>query len=280
MNYRHAFHAGNFADVFKHLVLMRLLAKLAEKPAAFRVIDSHAGAGLYDLGAPESARGGEWAGGVGLFRAAELGEAAEALAAPYRMALAAAGIERNHYPGSPWLIRYGLREADRAAFNEPHAETFAALRRALPRDERLAFTAIDGYQAWNAQLPPRERRGLVLVDPPFEAGDEFARLALGMGRMARKWPTGMAAIWYPIKGRDGPRRLEAAVAEHGFAKALVLECHVADPAAEGPLGACGLLVLNPPFRLDEEMALLLPPLIRALGRGRGAGYRIEWLARA
>lgn len=282
MNYRHSFHAGNFADVVKHAALARILAHLALKPAPFRVIDTHAGAGLYDLTSREAERTGEWRGGIGLLDKAPLSEAAEAVLAPFRTALqvlapVAPGKARKTYPGSPAFIRHALRGDDSASFNELHPETFNALRDAMPRDGRLTLNRIDGYLAWKAQVPPQERRGLVLVDPPFEQTDEFQRLGAGLAAMGRKWPTGTAMLWYPIKDRRAVGDFEAAALESGFARLMVVELHVDAAEAEGPLAATGLMIANPPWTLHDEMSVLMPELAERLARGPVARWRVETL---
>jgi 23S rRNA (adenine2030-N6)-methyltransferase len=282
MNYRHSFHAGNFADVVKHAVLARILAHLALKPTPFRVIDTHAGAGLYDLTARDAERTGEWREGIARLDEGPLSPGAEAVLAPFRAALealapVAPGKTRKTYPGSPAFIRHALRETDSASLNELHPETFKALTEAMPHDGRLTLNKLDGYLAWKAQVPPSERRGLVLVDPPFEQPDEFARMAAGLKAMARKWPTGIAMLWYPIKDRRGVADFEAAALDSGFAKLSVIELHVDAHDAEGPLAASGLMIANPPWTLNDEMAALLPDLAERLARGPVARWRVEAL---
>jgi 23S rRNA (adenine2030-N6)-methyltransferase len=197
--------------------------------------------------------------------------------APYRAALAALDEGGTHYPGSPALIRWALRAQDRAVFNELQQEESRALTRLFARDQRVTCLETDAYTAWKAQVPPPERRGLVLVDPPFEKTDEFERLEKGLAMMARKWPTGMAALWYPIKSRASTAALEDTAFASGFTKLLVLELHVDAPEAIGPLAATGLLIANPPWRLQEEMSLVLPELAGLLARGLRASWRAEWL---
>src|SRR6266446_9340448 len=191
MNYRHAYHAGNFADVVKHAVLVRILVHLCGKPAAYRVIDTHAGAGLYDLAGPEAARSLEWRAGIHRLLAMPTAEPARALLAPYLDVVAGLnGAGRlTTYPGSPALARAFLRPQDRllACELEPHAAS--ALMRNFARDRRVKVVAIDGWTALNAYVPPPERRGLVLVDPAFEDAGDFARLARGLEIAHRKWPT-------------------------------------------------------------------------------------------
>lgn len=263
--------------MLKHVILMRILTHLVTKPAPFRVIDTHAGAGLYDLRGDDATRTGEWIDGIGRLTESLPNADAEAVLEPYRAALQALAPIKDHYPGSPALIRSMLRAEDRASFNELHPETCHALRRALPRDERIVINEMDGYLAWKAQTPPRERRGLVLVDPPFEKEDEFDRVAEGAEIMARKWPTGIAMLWYPIKNRHAVARFETALQAIGFNKLLVIELHVDPPETVGPLAACGLVIANPPWKLAEEMTMLLPSLSQTLARHDLARWRVDWL---
>jgi 23S rRNA (adenine2030-N6)-methyltransferase len=284
MNYRHAFHAGNFADVIKHAVLVRILLYLNVKPAAYRVIDTHAGAGLYDLASDEARRGAEWQSGIGRVFAAQaagdLPDAVVVLLAPYLDAVRALNpADRlTHYPGSPLLARAIMRPQDRlvACELEPHAA--AALARHL-RDPRVKTLAIDGWTALTAYVPPTERRGLVLVDPPFEQPDEFARLAASAAEAHRKWATGCYVLWYPIKDRTGPDRLAKAMRRAGIGKALRAELVVSPPAATGPLAGSGLIVINPPWPLEAELKVMLPVLAQLLAReGTARGmWRLDWL---
>jgi 23S rRNA (adenine2030-N6)-methyltransferase len=291
MNYRHAFHAGSFADVVKHAVLVRILVHLHGKPAAFRVIDTHAGTGLYDLAGPEASRSREWCEGIHRLLTMPIGEDARALLAPYLdvvSGLNAVG-RLTAYPGSPALARAFLRPQDRLVACELEPNAAAALGRNFARDRRVKVVAIDGWTALNAYVPPPERRGLVLVDPPFEAADDFARLARGLEAAHRKWTGGIYLMWYPIKGRHEPDTLARRLARSGIAKILRVELTVAQNPndtqmgdtqmrREGPLGSCGLIVVNPPWPLAGELATLLPELAAILS-GAGAGsHRLDWLA--
>lgn len=276
MNYQHGFHAGNFADVIKHIVLMRALAHLAAKPAPFRIIDTHAGAGLYDLSGAMAARTGEWQGGIGRLTD-PFPEAVEAILAPYRAALLALSPDGRLYPGSPALIRHALRGEDRAYLAELHPETGAQLRRHLGRDPRLTIGEMDGYRAWKAQIPPPERRGLVLVDPPFEIPGEFTRILAGLAIMARKWPRGMAAIWYPIKDKAALASFEAALPAFGFARISLLDLAIDRVLPEGPLRACGMAMINAPFTLADELEILLPALAHRLALSPEAYGRLKRL---
>jgi len=287
MNYRHAFHAGNFADVFKHAVLARILTHLCAKPAAFRVIDTHAGAGLYDLQSEEARRGGEWRDGIGRLiearAAGTLGADIEALLAPLFTAVAALNPPDTLtvYPGSPALVRASLRPQDRLLACELEPKAAAALTANLRGDPRIKTLAIDGWTALSAYVPPKERRGLVLVDPPFEAPDEFAHLAQGLEGAHRKWPTGLYMLWYPVKDRAGPDRLAKALRRLAIPKILRAEMLIAPPRADGPLTGSGLILVNPPWTLEGELKLLAPALSRLLARDpRDARplWRLDWLA--
>jgi 23S rRNA (adenine2030-N6)-methyltransferase len=280
MNYRHAFHAGSFADVVKHIVLVRILLHLRAKPAAFRVIDTHAGAGLYDLAGDEAARSGEWREGIGRLVTAVIAEEARALIAPYLGAVAACNVGAGRlavYPGSPVLVRALLRPQDRLIACELEPNAAAALARNLRRDARSKAVAIDGWTALNAYVPPKERRGVVLIDPPFEDAADFQRLAHGLAAAHRKWPGGIYLLWYPIKEREAPDALARRLRQSGVGKILRAELRVAVPAASTRLAACGLIVVNPPWTLAGELEILLPELAAALAGAEGA-HRVDWLA--
>jgi len=293
MNYRHAFHAGSFADVVKHAALARILVHLAGKPAAFRVIDTHAGAGLYDLTGPEAGRSGEWRGGIARVLAAPMAAPVRALLAPYLDVITALnggegggggregsggdGGALTAYPGSPALARALMRPQDRliACELEPNAAT--ALARHLARDRRVKTVSIDGWVALNAYVPPVERRGVVVIDPPFEDADDFTRLAHGLEAAHRKWAGGIYLLWYPIKGRQEPDALARRLKRSGISKILRAELVVGPTPVEGRLGGCGLIVVNPPFTLEDELAAILPELSATLA-GRGGGHRLDWIA--
>lgn len=280
MNYRHEFHAGNFADVVKHATLARIVSYLREKPTPFRVIDTHAGAGLYDLSGPEAARSGEWREGIGRLLTAELAPDVRMLLSPYLDAVAAlnpAG-RLKVYPGSPLLVRAWLRPRDRLIACELEPQAAAALARNLATSTRAKALAIDGWTALSAYLPPKERRGLALIDPPYEAPDEFARLAEAFSAAQRKWTSGIYLLWYPIKDRSGPELLVKRLKALGIGKILRAEMTTANmPAADRLIGS-GLIIVNPPWTLERQLAVLLPALAAALSDGKG-GFRLDWLAR-
>jgi 23S rRNA (adenine2030-N6)-methyltransferase len=278
MNYRHAFHAGNFADVVKHATLARVIAHLKEKPAAFRVIDTHAGAGLYDLHGPEAGRTGEWREGIGQVMGAALAPAVRELLAPYLDAVASFNPAGLHtYPGSPALVRAWLRAQDRLVACEREPEAARALAASLRADARVKAVAIDGYMALNAYVPPRERRGLVLLDPPYEQADEFDRLATGLAAAHRKWPTGVYMLWYPIKDARATATFTRRLAQLGIPRILRAELALDSGRDALRLAGSGLVLVNPPWRLEAELEVLLPGLAQALG-ARAGGARLDWLA--
>ena len=279
MNYQHEFHAGNFADVFKHIVFCRILHYLRGKPAAFRVIDTHAGAGLYDLTSDKASRGGEWHAGIEKLMAAQLPGAVAKLLSPYLEVVDALN-ERGRlrvYPGSPALARAWLRPQDRLVACELEPKTAVALTRNLQGDSRIKTLTLDGWTALNGYVPPKERRGVVLVDPPFEADSDFARLSSGLAAAHRKWQTGIYALWYPIKGRREPDALAKRLRRLALAKVLRAEILVAPLSDPTRLNGAGMILVNPPWPLENELSALLPVLAGILGRQGKGGFRLDWL---
>ncbi len=263
MNYRHAFHAGSFADVHKHAVLARILTHLRLKPAAFRVIDTHAGAGRYDLLGPEPLRSGEWREGIARVFAARGRSEVDALLAPYLDAVAAFnpnGDALRLYPGSPLIARHLLRPQDRLIACELEPQAAALLAAALRGDARAKALMIDGWTALNAYVPPKERRGLVLIDPPFEEPDDFARLWRVLAAAYRKWPTGIYMLWYPIKDRDAPDALARRLQRSAMPNLLRCELSLGAPRVPGGLVGSGLVVVNPPFTLEADLRMAMPVL--------------------
>jgi 23S rRNA (adenine2030-N6)-methyltransferase len=278
MNYRHAFHAGGPADVVKHAVLARILVHLCNKPAAFRVIDTHAGAGVYDLRGPEATRSPEWRDGIARLLAAPIEGEAATLLAPYLDAVRALnpGGELAAYPGSPAVTRALLRSQDRLVACELEPSAAAALAHSLDGDRRAKAIAIDGWTALNAYVPPPARRGVVLIDPPFEAADEFSRLAPALEAAHRKWATGIFVLWYPLKGRQDSDLLARRLRRSAIAKVLRAEVDFAMQRKPEGLAGCGLIVVNPPWMLEAELAILLP-FFATLFAGHA---RIDWIVRA
>ncbi len=284
MNYRHGFHAGNFADVFKHALLARALVYLTRKPAPLRFIDTHAGAGRYDLDSQAGRRSPEWRDGIArLLKAKPPAEVANWLA-PYLQAVGAFDEESGRplsYPGSPAIAQNLLRPEDRLALSEAHPEEHARLTEALGRDRRLRISSADGYQSLNAWLPPVERRGLVLIDPPYEAADEAQKVETALARALGKWPQGVYLLWRPIKSALDDKRFLNAIRALGAPDILGLELDVGavapGPHSQNPLRRTGLLVVNPPFGMAEEARLVMPYLAKLLTRGPGGEWAVDWV---
>ncbi len=279
MNYRHAYHAGNFADVLKHVVLSLALVHLAKKEAPFRVIDTHAGIGLYDLEGEEAAKTGEWRGGIGRLigpDAEPLPPAAAALLAPYLRAVESFNPEGGlrRYPGSPCLALSLMRAADRLVANELHPADAATLRRTLVSDRRAKVLELDGWLALKAQLPPKERRGLILVDPPFEEAGELDRIVTGLANARRRFDGGVYLLWYPIKDMRPVTRFHQAMAAVARADSLVVELMIRSPVDSDRLNGCGLVVMNPPYTLEADLGVLLPILSARLADGSGGSGRV------
>jgi 23S rRNA (adenine2030-N6)-methyltransferase len=276
MNYRHAFHAGNFADVMKHALLVRILVYLQRKETPLRVIDTHAGIGLYDLAGDEAGRTGEWVEGIGRLDEAFSPEVEEVLA-PYRSVVA--DVRARHgetaYPGSPAIVRELLRRQDRGVFVELHPADYEVLSDAFNTVTNLKVMHLDGWTALNALIPPPEKRGLVLIDPPYEEADELERLGRELLAAVAKWPTGLYAGWYPIKD-PGPVDRVAGILHAASARpGLRVELLVDDPRDPARLNGSGLFILNPPYGLLEEAEILLPALAERLSRRGYGAFRCE-----
>jgi 23S rRNA (adenine2030-N6)-methyltransferase len=276
MNYRHAFHAGNFADVMKHALLVRILAYLQRKETPLRVIDTHAGLGLYDLTADEAARTGEWGEGIGRLDKPFSAEVEEILA-PYRQVIAEVRARHGKtiYPGSPGIVRELLRRQDRGVFVELHPADHAVLNEAFNTVSNLKVMHLDGWTALHALIPPKEKRGMVLIDPPYEETGELERLGTELLAALKKWPTGVYAGWYPIKDVALVDRVVSRLNEESPRPGLRLELYVDDPRIPTRLNGSGLLVLNPPWSLKDEAEVLLPALAERLSRSGYGAYRCE-----
>lgn len=266
MNYRHSFHAGNFADVAKHLAEVAIIAHLAKKDAPFAVIDSHAGRGLYDLASEDARKTGEAQAGIEKLR----GLTGSPLLERYLGLVANSG--ETHYPGSPLIAARMLRPQDRLVAIEKHPEEAALLKQVVAPWRKARVEEGDGYTRLLAHLPPAERRGLVMIDPPFESPDEFQTVARTVRDAIRKFATGIYLIWYPIKSDAAGNAFVGEVLASGVQKALKLE--MAIDAPEGKLGRTGLLVLNPPFTFADDMDAAMAIAARPLQ----AKTRLDWLA--
>ncbi len=274
MNYRHIYHAGNFADVIKHAALALMIDHLKRKDSAFAVIDTHAGIGRYDLTSVEANKTGEYLAGIS--RVLEAGPDTPELA-PYLevvRTLNPGGLAV--YPGSPLLARRLLRPQDRLALVELHPEDVQTLRAEFRHDPQVGVHHRDAYEALRALLPPKERRGLVLIDPPFEVRDELARVVRGLKDAFKRWPTGIYGIWYPIKAAEPVRRFQAELTQAVLPKStLAAELLLHTDDDPNRLNGCGLMILNPPWQLDEALARLLPEVLRRLKPEGGGAVRVE-----
>lgn len=280
MNYRHIYHAGNFADVVKHIILARTIDYLKRKPGAFRVIDTHAGIGVYDLSSDEAQKTGEWKDGIGRLLDAELPDDAAALIAPYLDAVRAANPASGltAYPGSPAIARRLVRGQDRLTAIELHPADAETLKDRFAGDFQTRVIELDGWLALGAHLPPKEKRGLVIVDPPFEREGEFERLVEGLMKAHKRWPGGTYLLWYPVKNRKAVAAFRDALRNADIAKILDLSLDIRAPSVPERLDGTGLVVVNPPYPLEAEMKIVLPVLARLLGDGKDATWRAEWLA--
>ncbi len=280
MNYRHIYHAGNFADVVKHITLIELLRHLAKKPEPFCYLDTHAGIGRYPLTAIQAQKTLEYRGGVGrLIDAAALPAPLADYVALVRSfdPTAQSSEQLQVYPGSPALARALLRPQDRAVLAELHSEDGPALKRLFAGDPQVAVHLMDGYHALKAFLPPKERRGLVLVDPPFEVEDEFERLVEGLKQAHRRWATGIYALWYPVKDRREVHRFQQALKKTGIRKQLLIELCLYPDDDPRRLNGCGLVVVNPPWQFDEKMREALTALAPLLTDPAQTRIVVDWL---
>jgi 23S rRNA (adenine2030-N6)-methyltransferase len=280
MNYRHSFHAGNFADVMKHIILVRIIEYLKRKDGAFRVIDTHAGAGVYALGTGNAAKTGEWREGIGRVQTAELSPEVKALLKPYLDAVAdvnpKGGLE--FYPGSPAITRHLMRKQDRLTAIELHDQDEKLLAAHFAGDFQARIIHLDGWLALGAHVPPKEKRGLVLIDPPFEESGEFERLVEGVVKAHKRWPGGIYALWYPLKDRKQADRFHKALAGLDIPKILRAGLMLRDWSTPPRMNGSGMIIVNPPFTLEAELKTILPPLANILGDGGHGRLAVEWLA--
>jgi len=261
--YRHQFHAGNFADVFKHVLLTRLLLALRRKDKPFLYLDSHAGAGLYDLEHPWAQKNAEYRAGIGLIFGTD---EVPPLAAPYLETVRAENPDGRlrRYPGSPLIARGLLRAGDRAVLSELNKKDCAKLEELFARDRRVVVQMMDGYQSLKAHLPPKERRGLVLIDSSFDRKREFERLLEALQTAHRRWATGIYAVWFPLMEPAAMRDFERRIAASGIRRVLWLDLTLGGENSEEKLDGCGMVVVNPPYGFAEEAAVLLGWLARTL----------------
>ncbi|SFW64044.1 23S rRNA (adenine2030-N6)-methyltransferase [Luteibacter sp. UNCMF366Tsu5.1] len=278
MNYRHAYHAGNFADVLKHMVLVALIESLQKKAAPFCYIDTHAGRGRYDLRGSEARKTAEADAGFGVLRTATglpplLWKWLEIVRACNE------GDESmRHYPGSPWIAAHLMRPGDSAQLCELHGEEAAALRQLFHHDSRVHVHQRDGYEAMRALVPPKEKRGLVLIDPPFEAQDaEFRLIEKSLKAAMEKWPGGIYAIWYPIKLRSHVQPFHRWLSKSGAKRVLAAEVLLRPDDSPLRLNGTGIAIVNAPWKFDEVLRDSLRLLPKLLGTPGESEYRLTWL---
>jgi 23S rRNA (adenine2030-N6)-methyltransferase len=276
MNYHHDYHAGNFADVLKHVILARVLTYMKQKPRPFRVIDTHAGAGRYDLEGAEASKTGEWRDGIARIFEADPPSAAAELLSPYLEAVRAVnGNELKYYPGSPLIARHLMRTDDILVANELNGAEFARLKDELRRFKSTTALNIDARHAVKSLLPPKERRGLVLIDPPFEEKSEFSDLATAVDEALTRFATGTYLIWYPLKDEAAADRFVSAATARPSLEFLDVRLAVSKPFAGLGLTASGVLILNPPFVLKEELETVMPVLKELLGESAGSRFELR-----
>lgn len=277
LSYRHSFHAGNFADVLKHIILVQILRHLTLKDKPLCVIDTHAGAGGYSLGTEQAQKTREFTTGIGkLWPRADLPETA---AQYVNLVKAFNGSgELSAYPGSPWFAQRLLRQGDRLFLHELHGNEFALLKENFKQAKRTRIFNNNGFEACVAQMPPQERRGLVLMDPSYEIKHDYRQVAETLVQAHRRFETGVYAIWYPVVERYRIQTMENAVRASGIKKVTLFELGMRPDAAEGGMTGSGMLVVNPPWNLAVQMQSTLPYLASVLAEGNTGTYRIEALA--
>ncbi len=278
MNYRHAYHAGNHADVLKHACLARLVEQLKKKEKGFRVVDAHAGIGLYDLSGIEAGKTGEFEGGIGKL-ADPFGPDVEALLKPYRDVIAALnpGGGTGIYPGSPELALRLMRSQDRMIANELHPQDAIALERHYIRDQRVEVTSMDAETCLKSRLPPPERRGVILIDPPYEVKNEAEKAVRMLAQGLRRFAQGIFVLWYPIKADDIAPMITQACAALGVPATLKVELRVREAFTGGGLAGSGLVIVNTPWMVDRELGLIAGALGQRLGLGSWGQGKAEWL---
>ena len=280
LSYRHAFHAGNFADVLKHLIQVEILNYLRQKDKPFVYIDTHAGAGLYSLKSAEAEKNAEFMTGIGLLRNSDI-----AALQPYLKAVAACKPEGDRsslsagklYPGSPRLAQLLLREQDRAQLFELHPQDFRRLQELMSSDRRIHCEQADGFNGLIALLPPKERRGLILMDPPYEVKSDYDTVAATLIKAHRRFATGIYALWYPVVERPRIERLEKALRNSGIARIQLFELGLSADRDGRGMTSSGMIVINPPYTLMSRMQVLLPVLAQILAGEQGV-WRCEELA--
>jgi 23S rRNA (adenine2030-N6)-methyltransferase len=278
MNYRHAYHAGNFADVFKHIIVVALTQSLLQKDKPFCFLDTHAGVGHYDLLSGSAQKGKEYLGGIAKIMQQEN---PPQLVKDYidcvKKSNTLAPDTLQYYPGSPSIVRQFLRANDRMVLTELHEDDYLALRRVFPHDKKVGVHHQDGYQALKAFLPPPERRGFVLIDPPYEKPDEINDVVTALGAAVTRWDTGIFALWYPIKESRSIVRFHRALKLKIGRPMLAIELNIYPDNLGTKLNGNGVIIVNPPWQLEAEIKAILPWLWRTLSPNQDGRYDINTL---
>ncbi|MEX1220677.1 MAG: 23S rRNA (adenine(2030)-N(6))-methyltransferase RlmJ [Idiomarina sp.] len=277
MNYRHSYHAGNFADVVKHALQLICLDYLQQKEKPFYVLDTHAGIGMYDLQGEQAQKTGEWEHGIGRLLQAENRPACLETYCSLVRSLNP-GDNLRWYPGSPWLSQQFLRDNDQLGLCELHPDDAEELADNFSRDKRVkVYGEENGYIALKALLPPPQKRGLVLIDPPFETTTEFNDIVTGLKHALKRWNTGSYVIWYPIKDPIVTGGFQQMIRELAPPKAYAVDLLIRHAEDATKLNGCGMLFINPPFGLLEPLAELMPFLTELLAQGEGASWQGHWV---
>ena len=279
LSYRHAFHAGNHADVLKHAVETLIIEQLKSKDKPFCYLDTHAGGGCYDLSGEWPQKKAEYLDGIA--RLWPERQHWPELAAYWDVIATLNELELRFYPGSPEIARHLLREQDKLMLMELHNQEIEILRRHMGSDSRSAIHHRDGFEGLLGLLPPTPRRGLVLMDPPYELKEDYQRVLQTLKKAMQKWSTGIYALWYPILGKyaDRSRSMLELFKYAGFPSVLVAELEVAAQPDEWGMNGSGMLILNAPWQLDGQLTSLLPRLCAQLAQSNDARWRLEWLAK-
>jgi 23S rRNA (adenine2030-N6)-methyltransferase len=297
MNYRHIYHAGNFADVFKHVLLIALIQSLREKNTPFLYLDTHAGVGEYDFQETNAQKTQEYRNGVDKLASPLYTKkiASSRLLQDYLNIINAWNEKRDsknirpsdvktlkpmgirYYPGSPMLAKTLLRPFDRMILTELHPEDKSQLKQHFARDKQVGVHHLDGYQALKAFLPPKENRGLILIDPPFEKTDEYQQIVQHLVQARMRWPTGIYAIWYPIKDAKAVKTFYKDLAKSGIREILCCEMQVSNIEEGAGLQACGMIIVSPPWQWQKKIGPVLAHLSHILSRPGEGRYLMKWL---
>jgi 23S rRNA (adenine2030-N6)-methyltransferase len=281
MNYRHAYHAGNFADVFKHIVLVAIVQSLLRKDSAFCYLDTHAGIGYYDLFSNNAQKGKEYENGIAKILHADNPPALIQLYLQtihkLNSTLSLDTEKLQYYPGSPYFVKNFLRPQDRIVLTELHNDDFQTLKRAFPHDKQIGIHHQDGYQALKAFTPPKERRGLVLIDPPYEQPDELMQTITTLSNALERWENGIYALWYPIKDYRSIERFHKALQQRIDKPILITELSIYPDVLSTHLNGCGLAIINPPWQLHQELNAVLPWLWERFSPDQKGGYIVNSL---